>query len=90
MTVDSLGAMADRQHHSVGSDNCVGIQLGFEAFKVMFAIGATNLIPCLVIKEKNFGSMMVMDLLSKGQKAVQHWHWNTSLLKAGSSVVCYL
>jgi len=56
----------------------------------MFAVGAANLIPCLVIKEQNFGSMVVMDLLSKVQKAVQHRQGNSSLLKTGSGVVCYL
>jgi len=65
VAIDSLGAMTHRQHHSVGSDYRVGIQLGFETLEILFAVGAADLIPCLVIKEQYFGSMVVMDLLSK-------------------------
>jgi hypothetical protein len=90
MTIDSFGAMADRQHHSAGSDNRVGVQLGFETFEILFAVGAADLIPCVVIKEQYFGSMVVMDLLSKTYKAIQHGQRNPSLLQAGSGVVCNL
>jgi len=90
VSIDSLGTMAHRKHHSVGSDYRVGIQLGFETFEILFAVGAADLIPCLMIKEQYFGSMVVMDLLSKAYKAVQYRQRNPSLLKTGSGVVCDL
>jgi len=65
VAIDALGAMAYRQHYAARSNYCVGIQLGFETLEILLAVGAADLIPCLVIKEQYFGSMVVMDLLSK-------------------------
>jgi len=72
--------MAYGQHGTISPDHCIGIELGLKALEVIGTKGATELIPSVVVEEKNFSTTMIVNLFPVAQQAVKNRNGNSTLL----------